>query len=47
MGELRFVDNRWVCDDTPEEKAAFAEKASSLRVPPSAIVTRSGAAGEK
>ena len=47
MGELRFVDGRFVCDDTPEERAAFAEKARSLMVAPSAMVTRSGAAGEK
>ena len=47
MGELRFVDGHFVCDDTPEEKAAFAEKARSLMVAPSAMVTRSGAAGEK
>ena len=47
MGELRFEDGRWVSDDTPEERAAFAEKARSLMVAPSAMVTRSGAAGEK
>jgi len=47
VSELRYVDGRFVCDDTPEEKAAFAEKARSLRVAPSAMVTRSGAAGEK
>ena len=47
MSELRFVDGRWVCDDTPEERAAFAENARSLMIAPSALVTRSGAAGEK
>jgi len=47
VSELRFVDGRWVCDDTPEERAAFAENARSLMIAPSALVTRSGAAGEK
>lgn len=47
MGKLRYVDGRFVCDDTPEEKAAFAEKARSFMVAPSAMPTRSGAAGEK
>tara|TARA_B100000470_G_C19604184_1_gene308008 strand:- start:75 stop:362 length:288 start_codon:yes stop_codon:yes gene_type:complete len=47
MSELRYVGGRFVCDDTPEEKAAFAEKARSLRIAPSAMVTRSGASGDK
>ena len=47
MSELRYVDGRFVWDATPEERAAFAEKARSLMVAPSAMVTRSGAAGEK
>ena len=47
MGELRRENNRWVCDDTPEERAAFAEKTRSLMIAPSAMVTRSGASGEK
>ena len=47
MSELRWENNRWVCDDTPEEKAAFAENTRTLMIAPSALVTRSGAAGEK
>jgi hypothetical protein len=47
MIELRYVDGRWVCDATPEEKAAFSESARSLRVAPSAMVTRSGAGADK
>jgi hypothetical protein len=47
VGKLRYVDGRFVCDDTPAERAAFAEKARSLMVAPSAMPTRSGAAGEK
>jgi hypothetical protein len=47
MSELRWVDNRWVCDDTPEEKAAFAENSRSLMIAPSALLTRSGAGEDK
>ena len=47
MSELRWENNRWVCDDTPEEKAAFAENTRTLMIAPSALITRSGAAGEK
>lgn len=47
MSELRWVDNRWVCDDTPEEKAAFAENSRTLMIAPSALLTRSGASEDK
>ena len=47
MSELRRENNRWVCDDTPEEKAAFAENSRSLMIAPSALLTRSGASEDK
>lgn len=47
MSELRWVDNRWVCDATPEEKAAFAANTRSLMIAPSALPTRSGAGEDK
>jgi hypothetical protein len=47
MGELRWENNRWVCDDTPEEKAAFAANVRTLMIAPSALPTRSGAGEDK
>ncbi len=45
--KLRYENGRFVSDATPEEREQFRKNAQSFKTAPSAMPSRSGAAGEK